>query len=206
PGWPLDGLGVATTAGDQTAPDLVADGSGGAYLTWQDRPGADADIRALRLAGDGSPAPGWTAGGAAPCTPPGGPTPPTGSPRRPGPGGLPAARRSAPPQGTRPRRGSPRAGQTPASCGWTSAAARSCRASTASGSGPTARSRFGREASLRSTTTDRLSSHGRRRRIPAGLSTSTIGARPSPAMPTPPRRRCSGASAIPPQRIAGSPA
>jgi hypothetical protein len=37
PQWPANGLAVATPAGGATAPTLAADGSGGAWIAWQDQ-------------------------------------------------------------------------------------------------------------------------------------------------------------------------
>jgi hypothetical protein len=73
PAWPADGLVVCVAVRTQTNPRMVADGAGGALVTWQDSrsssPGFDVyDIYAQRLLATGAPAPGWPANGAAVCT------------------------------------------------------------------------------------------------------------------------------------------
>ena len=67
PGWAVDGNPLCTAAGDQRKPAMVADGAGGALLVWQDRRGGGFDIYALRVAGDGSPAAGFSPNGVALC-------------------------------------------------------------------------------------------------------------------------------------------
>jgi hypothetical protein len=64
PAWPAGGLAVAASPADQTAPDLAGDGSGGAFVAWEDHRLGTADIRALHLAADGSLVSNWPAGGA----------------------------------------------------------------------------------------------------------------------------------------------
>ena len=70
-GWPAQGLAIGNASGDQVAPDLVADGQGGAYLVWSDRRSGVADVYASRVAADGSLAAGWSAGGVLVCGAPG---------------------------------------------------------------------------------------------------------------------------------------
>jgi hypothetical protein len=62
PGWPVDGVLVASTNGKQSAFDLLPDGSGGAFVVWQDdlEDSNAVDIRAQHLASSGS----WTWGAA----------------------------------------------------------------------------------------------------------------------------------------------
>src|SRR5262245_8077569 len=46
-GWPASGLAICTAASDQFGPRIVADGAGGAILTWMDaRNGTNLDIYA----------------------------------------------------------------------------------------------------------------------------------------------------------------
>lgn len=64
PVWAADAP-VAQAQGAQQWPAAALDGSGGFWVTWVDtRSGTGADIYALRLTGQGRPAPGWPAGGA----------------------------------------------------------------------------------------------------------------------------------------------
>jgi len=66
-GWLANGSALCAVAGDQSAPDLAADGAGGAFVVWQDRRAVDADIRALHIAGDGTRVAGWPVSGALVC-------------------------------------------------------------------------------------------------------------------------------------------
>jgi len=75
-GWPADGLPVCALPGDQTAPQLIPDGEGGAIIVWDD--GREDprnfffidDIYALRVTGDGAIAPGWQENGTLICSAP----------------------------------------------------------------------------------------------------------------------------------------
>lgn len=60
--WQTDGVAVSSGESDQAAPDLIADGAGGALVVWQDDRSGDYDLRWARL--DGSGAVGPTVGGA----------------------------------------------------------------------------------------------------------------------------------------------
>lgn len=61
--WNANGNPVCTAAGAQTAPSMVADGTGGMIVVWTDaRPGASG-FYAQRILGDGTIAPGWPANG-----------------------------------------------------------------------------------------------------------------------------------------------
>ncbi|MGO9136796.1 MAG: hypothetical protein ACLQBC_03890 [Syntrophales bacterium] len=52
--WTTNGVAISTAIGDQTNPQIVADGAGGAIITWQDaRNGAYTDIYAQRIGADG---------------------------------------------------------------------------------------------------------------------------------------------------------
>lgn len=53
-GWPADGMGLCTSANDQTVTGLVPDGSGGAVAAWYDMRSGNADIYALRFNAAGS--------------------------------------------------------------------------------------------------------------------------------------------------------
>jgi hypothetical protein len=65
--WAADGVPICTAANSQSEPQLVADGSGGAIITWQDsRGGSYSDIYAQRI--DASGAIQWTTNGVAVCT------------------------------------------------------------------------------------------------------------------------------------------
>ena len=66
PQWTLDGTAVCTASGDQTAPTVVPDGLGGAFVTWQDLRNGTSDIYAQRLSADGVPL--WPLDGVAVCT------------------------------------------------------------------------------------------------------------------------------------------
>ena len=67
PAWPLDGLAICTASGDQVSPTLVADGAGGAIITWQDLRGADYDIYAQHVLAGGTVDAAWPADGRPLC-------------------------------------------------------------------------------------------------------------------------------------------
>lgn len=69
PGWPADGLALASGTGNQYAAIPCTDGAGGVYVAWVDeRQGAtDSDIYLTRVLANGVIAPGWAAGGTAAC-------------------------------------------------------------------------------------------------------------------------------------------
>jgi hypothetical protein len=64
--WGSDGLGVCTASGNQWAPQVTADGFGGAVVVWYDFRGSDADIYAQRINSVGTAS--WTWDGIAICT------------------------------------------------------------------------------------------------------------------------------------------
>lgn len=65
--WAYSGIPICTSADDQTAPQIVADGQGGAVISWQDaRSGQGANVYAQRV--DAGGATQWTANGAAVST------------------------------------------------------------------------------------------------------------------------------------------
>jgi hypothetical protein len=67
PQWTFDGVVVCAAADYQSRPTIVADGAGGAIVTWQDyRSGANFDIYAQRLNAEGAPQ--WSSDGVAVCT------------------------------------------------------------------------------------------------------------------------------------------
>ena len=70
PLWNFGGVAVSTADGNQSAPQLIPDGSGGAIIAWQDfRAGFIADIYAQRVSSTGMTL--WTANGAAVSAAPG---------------------------------------------------------------------------------------------------------------------------------------
>ena len=66
PQWTANGVAICTAAGDQINARLVADGSGGAILTWSDGRVAGTDIYAQRVNASGVPQ--WTTNGVGLCT------------------------------------------------------------------------------------------------------------------------------------------
>ena len=68
PGWPADGRALCTAAGDQAEPMIVADGAGGAIVTWEDNRGGNWDIYAQRVRASGTVDPAWPADGLALCS------------------------------------------------------------------------------------------------------------------------------------------
>jgi len=73
PGWPVNGIAVCNATGNQNTPKIVADGSGGAIVTWTDGrlrqgPIAHSDIYAQRITANGTIASGWPANGLGVCT------------------------------------------------------------------------------------------------------------------------------------------
>jgi hypothetical protein len=72
-GWPAGGLVACDAPGNQIAPHLIGDGSGGAFVVWLDRRTApDGDPFIQHLSSDGTPASGWPANGIAVCNASGG--------------------------------------------------------------------------------------------------------------------------------------
>ncbi len=62
--WAADGIPVCTATDDQDELDMIADGAGGAILTWEDwRGGVNSDIYAQRVSAAGAPV--WAANGVA---------------------------------------------------------------------------------------------------------------------------------------------
>ena len=65
PQWTVDGVALCTAANDQIAPTIMADGTGGAIITWNDRRSGNNDIFAQRVNAAGTTL--WTANGVALC-------------------------------------------------------------------------------------------------------------------------------------------
>jgi hypothetical protein len=69
PGWPVDGRALCTAASNQQTPTIVADGAGGAIVTWQDRRNLlNYDIYAQHVLASGAVDGSWPADGRALCT------------------------------------------------------------------------------------------------------------------------------------------
>ena len=69
PAWPADGRALCTAINDQHAPTIVADGAGGALVTWYDyRSATNYDIYAQHVLASGAVDPAWPADGRALCT------------------------------------------------------------------------------------------------------------------------------------------
>jgi len=68
PAWPVNGQSLCTAAGNQYYPTIVADGSGGAIVTWYDYRGANADIYAQHVLAAGLVDPAWAVNGSPICT------------------------------------------------------------------------------------------------------------------------------------------
>jgi predicted lipoprotein with Yx(FWY)xxD motif len=64
--WTADGVSICNEASAQHNPRLVSDGSGGAFITWQDDRAGDYDIYTQRIASGGAVQ--WTTNGVATCT------------------------------------------------------------------------------------------------------------------------------------------
>ncbi len=62
-GWAANGVPVAATTRNQLTPAISDDGSGGAYVAWQDLRGTDADIYLQHVDGTGAVVGGWPSGG-----------------------------------------------------------------------------------------------------------------------------------------------
>jgi hypothetical protein len=63
--WAADGVPLCAATGDQLYPAITLDGTGGAFVTWQDYRSGNYDIYAQRV--DAWGAPQWTANGVALC-------------------------------------------------------------------------------------------------------------------------------------------
>lgn len=70
PGWPAEGLRVSLDTSRQDAPQLISDGSGGAYVVWDDErhyTESSFSIYLQRVTADGQIAPGWPRDGLPIC-------------------------------------------------------------------------------------------------------------------------------------------
>ncbi len=66
--WDVDGKRVCLTRSLQRSPVGVGDGTGGAYVVWQDhRNGLQTDLYLMHLGSNGDPVPGWPASGRRVC-------------------------------------------------------------------------------------------------------------------------------------------
>jgi FlgD Ig-like domain len=78
PAWPDSGRILSGSLGDKQLPAIVADGAGGAIVTWEDlRNGVDDDIYAQHVLASGVVDPGWPVSGRGLCTAAGGQIEPT---------------------------------------------------------------------------------------------------------------------------------
>src|SRR5262245_11107019 len=66
PGWPAGGLPILVGAGNQDLPVVLADGTGGGFISWDDLD--TGDIYLKRLLANGAIAPGWPTDGLPICT------------------------------------------------------------------------------------------------------------------------------------------
>jgi hypothetical protein len=64
-GWSIGGSPIASAGGNQIAPSIASDGSGGAFVAWQDDRDGHAQIYIQHVTADGSPSPGWPVSGLA---------------------------------------------------------------------------------------------------------------------------------------------
>ena len=55
PQWTADGVALCVATGNQSGPAMIADGSGGAVVAWEDARSGARDIYAQRVLGDGQP-------------------------------------------------------------------------------------------------------------------------------------------------------
>lgn len=78
PGWAVNGMPVAKADGYQWAPVAVGDGTGGAFVSWDNLTGSTYNNICLqRIGADGVPAPGWPQDGMPICVLPSGQSSPT---------------------------------------------------------------------------------------------------------------------------------
>ena len=64
--WQVDGNPISVATGDQSSPQLISDGAGGAIVTWKDSRSGNYDIYAQRVNASGAVQ--WAANGVALCT------------------------------------------------------------------------------------------------------------------------------------------
>jgi len=68
PAWPADGRALCAASGGQSFPMIVADGAGGALVSWWDARGGAFDVYAQHVLAGGAADPVWPADGRALCT------------------------------------------------------------------------------------------------------------------------------------------
>jgi flagellar hook capping protein FlgD len=68
--WPVDGRALCTAAGHQEYPRIVADGAGGAIVTWEDNRSGAEDFYAQHVLASGAVDPAWPVDGRVLCTTP----------------------------------------------------------------------------------------------------------------------------------------
>jgi hypothetical protein len=64
-GWAATGVAGCSQAAEQSAPAILNDGAGGAYLAWEDFRGGSTDVYAQRVTGAGALSAGWPTDGVA---------------------------------------------------------------------------------------------------------------------------------------------
>jgi hypothetical protein len=62
-GWPTAGMAVCSEASEQYAPTILADGTGGGFIAWEDFRGGTTDVYAQRVTGAGAISTGWPTDG-----------------------------------------------------------------------------------------------------------------------------------------------
>ena len=67
PTWPLNGRALCTASGEQSGPQILSDGVGGAIVTWLDSRSGTLDIYAQHVLSTGQTNPGWPLNGRAVC-------------------------------------------------------------------------------------------------------------------------------------------
>ncbi|MBI5169479.1 MAG: T9SS type A sorting domain-containing protein [Candidatus Eisenbacteria bacterium] len=67
PAWPVDGTALVIDLLDQSQAQIIADGAGGAVVTWLDSRSGNADIYAHHVLGNGVVDPAWPVNGRAVC-------------------------------------------------------------------------------------------------------------------------------------------
>lgn len=68
PAWPANGLAVCTATGSQFNCRIAADGSGGAFVVWQDQRTGASDVYAQHVLSSGQLDPAWPTSGLAVCS------------------------------------------------------------------------------------------------------------------------------------------
>jgi len=68
PQWTSNGIAICNATGNQYFPVICSDGSGGAFIAWDDYRAGTADIYATHIYANGTIVSGWSANGTAVCT------------------------------------------------------------------------------------------------------------------------------------------